>query len=172
MNLEAEEIAAIVPCPEAVVDDASLDVWGMLREGLAEAVGAALDAAVFAGTNKPTTWPEAIVPGATAAGNIVRRGQHAREGGIVGDLGEAFDLVEADGFDVNGVAGRRKLRSLFRKARDAGGQPLVDASAMQIYGATISYVAEGAFVDPTLAVAGRLLAGRGRSEAGPHIQAA
>ena len=126
----------------------------MLREGLAEAVGAALDAAVYQGTNKPTTWPEAIVPSATAAGNIVVAGNAPEDGGVVGDLGEAFDLVEADGFDVNGVAGRRKLRSLFRKARDAGGQPLVDASATQVYGAEISYVAEGAFVDPTLAVVG------------------
>jgi hypothetical protein len=52
------------------------------------------------------------------------------------------------------VAARRKLRSLLRKARDSGGQPLVDASTEQILGAQISYVAEGAFVDPALAVVG------------------
>jgi HK97 family phage major capsid protein len=62
--------------------------------------------------------------------------------------------VEADGFDVNGVAARPKLRSLLRKARDAGGQPLVDASTEQMLGAQISYVNEGTMVDPTLAVVG------------------
>src|SRR5262245_31625212 len=62
LTLEAEEIASIVPVPEAVVDDADTDVWAQLRPGLAEAVGATLDAAVFSGTGKPTTWPEAIVP--------------------------------------------------------------------------------------------------------------
>jgi hypothetical protein len=51
-------------------------------------------------------------------------------------------------------ARRRKLRSLLRKARDSGSQPLVDASTSQILGAQISYVAEGAFVDPALAVLG------------------
>jgi hypothetical protein len=59
-----------------------------------------------------------------------------------------------DGFDVNGIAARRKLRSLLRNARDSGGQPLVDASTEQILGAQISYVAEGTFADPALAVVG------------------
>ena len=154
LTLEAEEIAAIVPAPEAVIEDADVDVWAQLRPGLAEAVGAALDAAVFAGTNKPTTWPTAIVPAAVAAGNVATTGNTPETGGVVGDLDETFDLVEADGFDVNGIAARRKLRSLLRKARDSGGQPLVDASTEQILGADIAYVTEGTFVDPTLAVVG------------------
>jgi HK97 family phage major capsid protein len=154
LQLEAEEIAAIVPAPEAVIDDADTDVWAQLRPGLAEAVGAALDAAVFAGTNKPTTWPQAIVPGAVAAGNVATTGNTPAEGGVVGDLDETFDLVENDGYDVNGIAARRKMRSRLRKARDAGGQPLVDASTTQILGANIAYVAEGTFTDPALAVVG------------------
>jgi HK97 family phage major capsid protein len=154
LTLTAEEIACIVPAPEAVIDDADTDVWAQLRPGLAEAVGAALDAAVFAGTNKPTSWPTAIVPGAVAAGNVATTGNTPEQGGVVGDLDETFDLVENDGFDVNGIAARRKLRSLLRKARDSGGQPLVDASTQQILGATISYVAEGTFADPALAVVG------------------
>jgi hypothetical protein len=35
-------------------------------------VGAALDTAVFAGTGKRASWPEAIVPAAVAAGTSRR----------------------------------------------------------------------------------------------------
>ena len=98
--------------PEAVIDDAAPTCGRSFAPGLAEAVGAALDAAVFAGTNKPASWPAAIVPGALAAGNVNVAGNTPDKGGVVGDLDETFDLVEGDGYDVNGVAARRKLRSL------------------------------------------------------------
>jgi len=62
VDLVAEEIACIVPIPEAVVDDSSFDVWGELRPALAEAVAQVLDAAAIGGINKPASWPSAIVP--------------------------------------------------------------------------------------------------------------
>jgi hypothetical protein len=75
--LEAEEIACIVPVPEAVLDDADFDLWGQVQPRLAEAVGQALDAAIFVGTNKPATWPQAVIPAAIAAGNTYERGTNA-----------------------------------------------------------------------------------------------
>src|SRR5690349_22177586 len=81
--IEAEEIATIVPIPEAVIDDAGFDVWAQVQPRLAEAVGRALDAAIFFGTNKPASWPEAVVPAAIAAGNVYERGTaDVTEGGI------------------------------------------------------------------------------------------
>ena len=74
LTLTAEELAVIVPIPEAVLADADYDIWGELRPQIEEAFGIAIDAAILNGTNKPTSWPTAIIPGAEAAGNTVEVG--------------------------------------------------------------------------------------------------
>ena len=115
------------PDPENVVDDADFNVWGELRPAIAEAVAQVLDAAVFSGTNKPASWPAAIIPAAKAAGNSVELGTAtAAQGGVVGDLEATFDKVEADGYEVTGIAAVTALKGLLRKARDANGQKLAD----------------------------------------------
>jgi hypothetical protein len=38
-----------------------------------------------------------------AAGNVNVAGNTPETGGVVGDLDETFDLVENDGYDVNGT---------------------------------------------------------------------
>jgi hypothetical protein len=102
--LEAEEIAVIVPVPEAVLDDADFDIWGQVQPRLAEAVGRTLDAAIFLGTNKPATWPTGIVPAAIAAGNLYERGTNAAAaGGIAADVSALFSTVESDGYVVSGL---------------------------------------------------------------------
>jgi hypothetical protein len=49
VTLEAEEIAAIVAAPEAVVDDSAIDRWAEIREGLAEASATPWAPRCFAG---------------------------------------------------------------------------------------------------------------------------
>jgi HK97 family phage major capsid protein len=155
VDLVSEEIAAIVPIPEAVVDDASYDTWGEIRPALAEAVAQVLDAACLAGTNKPASWPAAIIPAAIAAGNVVELGTAtAAQGGVVGDLDSCFDQCEADGFQVSGVAAVTTLKGLLRKARDTNGQKLVDTSTGMVEGVPIQYALPGTFTATGRAIVG------------------
>lgn len=125
--LNAEEIACIVPIPENVLDDAAFDVWGEIRPRIEEAIGRTLDAAVFFGTNKPSSWPTDIAAAAVAAGNTVTTPTAAQGiGGVAKDLSDMMALVEADGFDVNGYVTSRAFRATLRNARDTTGQKLMD----------------------------------------------
>ena len=156
--LNVEELAAIVPIPEAVLDDLNYDVWGAIRPLLEEAVARALDAAVFFGTNKPASWPDAIVTAATAAAHTVTRGTAtAAQGGIAGDISNAMALVEADGFDVNGIAGNRSYRGMLRNLRDTQGVLLSEVSPTSAYGINITYPMRGLW--PTGAGAAELVVG-------------
>jgi len=142
--LEAEELAAIVPIPEAVLDDADHDLWNDVRPRLAEAIGKALDAAIFFGTNKPASWPAALVPAAVAAGNVAVRGANtAAEGGVAADISDLFTIVESDGFVVDGLVTSGKYRGLTRNARDANGVLLSEVAQGTIYGVPIAYAMSG-----------------------------
>jgi HK97 family phage major capsid protein len=158
--LNAEELAAIVPIPEAVLDDADFDIWGEVRPLLAEAIGRAVDAAVFFGTNAPASWPTAILTSAIAAGNAVTYGTNlAAAGGVAADISDTMSLVEADGFDVNGFIARREMRGLLRKARSSDGQKLLDVDTNMMEGSPVTYAMRGQW--PAIAGAGaaRLFAG-------------
>ena len=120
--MNVEEIAAIVPIPEAVVDDVDFDVWGEIRPLLEEAIGRTLDAAVFFGINKPASWPDDIVTDAVAAGNTVTLGTNAQAaGGLAQDLSDLFATVEADGYDVTGAVANRTMRGRTRSIRNTLG---------------------------------------------------
>jgi HK97 family phage major capsid protein len=152
--LEAEEIAVIVPVPEAVIDDADFDLWGQVQPRLAEAVGRTLDAAIFLGTNKPSTWPQAIVPAAIAAGNTYERGtNNAAAGGIAADVNGLFSIVESDGFVVDGLVTQGSYKGLLRNARDANGVLLSEVSQGTIYGVPIKYAMTALWPAPATAEA-------------------
>jgi HK97 family phage major capsid protein len=155
---DVEEIACIVPIPEAVLDDADFDIWGEIRPNIEEAIGRVLDAAIFFGTNKPTSWPTAIVPAAVAAGNVVARGANlAAAGGLAGDISALFATVEEDGYDVDGLIATRAYRGLLRSVRDADGRQLTEVTPKEAYGVPIQYPLRGMW--PSGASAAEMIAG-------------
>lgn len=152
--LEAEEIAAIVPVPEAVLDDSDYDIWAQVRPRLAEAVGRTLDAAIFQGTGKPASWPQALIPAAIAAGNTYERGTNdPAEGGISADISGLFSVVEADGYMVDGLVASNTYKGLLRNARDANGMLLSEVAGGTMYGVQIQYVNRSLWPAPAVAEA-------------------
>ena len=163
--LNVEEIATIVPIPEAVLDDASFDVWGQIRPLLEEAVGRTLDSAVFFGTNAPASFPTNINSAAAAAGNNVTEGAAASAGGFFGDIDQVIGAVEADGYDVDGFVAARSARGRFRSARTTAGEILdrdrINSQFGELDGARVVYPMRGLF--PSGGAAGtnvRLFAGQ------------
>ncbi len=147
--LNAEELAAIVPIPEAVLDDINFDVWGSVQPLLVDAIARALDAAIFFGANKPASWPTDIATAAVSAGNVVARGTNAAAtGGITGDLSDLFATVESDGFVVDGVIANASYRGRLRQARATTGEQLLGGdtdmvTAASVYGVPVSYPMRG-----------------------------
>lgn len=151
--IEAEELAAIVPIPEAVLDDSEYDVWGELRPLLIEALGVAIDQAVFYGTNAPSSWPTAIVTAAAAAGHTVTLGAGAD---IYDDImadGGVLSKVEADGFAVTGHVAALSMKAKLRGLRDgATGVPIFSrtpqaATPYELDGVPMDFPTNGS-VDP------------------------
>lgn len=147
--LNAEELAVIVPVPEAVLDDAEFDMWGEIKPRVVEALGAAIDGAVFFAVNKPASWPDSVVAGAAAAGNTFTRGSVAEQP-LDLDINALMTLVEDDGYDVNGFAARKAIKGALRGLRTDDGalifQPSLQAGTpSSLYGENIAYSQNGAW---------------------------
>lgn len=147
--LNAEEIAVIVPVPDAVLEDTAFDVWAEIQPNLIEAFGRTLDAAIFFGVNKPASWPTDIAAATLAASQQFTRATTAANGGIAEDINQTMAFVEADGFEVTGFATRTSYKSRFRGARDTTGQPLMDTATNSLYGIPIGYFMAGQFSSGT-----------------------
>lgn len=152
VSLVAEEIAVIVPIPEAYLDDAQVPVWDEVRPSIVEAFGAKIDAAGLFNVDKPSTWGTAVVTHATAAGNTVAEGTGDD---LAVDIAELARTVALDGFTVNGFAaepgfgwrliGMRTDQGVPIYAPPAGGQPA------GLYGRPFPELENGAW-DPDAAV--------------------
>lgn len=150
ITLTAEELAVIVPIPESVLDDCSYDIWGELRPQIEEAFGVAIDAAILNGTNKPTSWPEAIVPAAIAAENKIEIGTNTDLASDIIGLNGLMDLVESDGYRVNGFFADGTMEARLRDLRDKNNQllympSLTSSVPSTMIGRPIEYDNQGVF---------------------------
>lgn len=157
-KIVAEEIAVIVPIPEAVLDDADYDIWGEVRPRLVEAFGKVIDGAILYGTNAPTSWRDDILKTATASGNVVNATSDVFKD--IMDVGGVIAKVEEDGFLVNGIMSAVQMRAKLRGLKDTTGQPIFKsdmqgATPYALDGSPLYFPMNGAF-DPaqTLMIAG------------------
>lgn len=140
--LQAEEIAVIVPIPDAYIADSGIDLFNEIKPRLAESFGKAIDEAVLFGVNKPATWPTHLYAAAVAAGNSVTIGA----GTDVGvDIANVLESVELDGFDVRNIITRPGFKWTARKARGTDGQPIYDSATSSIYGYEFQEVKNGSW---------------------------
>ncbi len=144
--INAEELAVMVPIPEAVLDDSSYDIWAQARPRIVEAFGKAIDQAIFFGTNKPSTWPAGLIPAAITAGNVIEHDDSATGSALYTELlGEdgLLSLVEESGIAPNGYVAGLSMRAKLRGALDSNGQPIFRASYSNDVNGRMTYDIEG-----------------------------
>ncbi len=156
VNLEAEELAVIIPIPEAVLDDAEYDIWGEIKPTIAEAFGKAFDEAVIHGTNAPSSFPDDLITQIVAAGHDVDLSNFPDLYGAIMDENGVLSMIEQDGFMADGYVAALTMKGKLRGCRDANGQPIfnVDPAAAGKYildGETLAFPKNGA-LDPTAAL--------------------
>lgn len=149
--MTAEELAVLVPVPNAVIDDSNMPIWENVRPLVVEAIGNKLDAATIFGIDKPSTWPTALVPAAIAAGNTLAAGTEEDYGA---DVAALAGLVAADGFSVTGFASAPGLNWKLIGQRDANGQPIYGnpmavGQPGTLYGYPLNEVLNGAWQPKT-----------------------
>ena len=133
-TITAEEIAVIVPIPEAVIEDANIDIWAEIKPEIEAAFGAAIDAAVLHGTNIPASWTTdlggaGLVAVSTAAGHTVSLSAYTDlYEAIMGEKADGTDgllmSLESDGFIASGHVAHTSIKGKLRNCRDGEGQPI------------------------------------------------
>lgn len=128
LTLTAEELAVIVPIPEAVLDDADFDIWSEIKPQIVEAMGIAIDKAILFGTNKPSSWPSPIVTDAAAKNQTVTLGTNSDVAADIIGVDGLMSLVEKAGFVVNGFYADATFEAYLRNLRNSNNDLLYSSS--------------------------------------------
>lgn len=148
--ITAEEIAVIVPIPEAVLDDSEYDIWAEVRPRITEAFGKVIDSAILFGVNKPTSWRNDVVATATAAGAIVTLGSADNLYDKIMSEDGVIAKVENCGYFVNGHMADISMRAKLRGLKNTNGDPLFKSDLQgstqyALDGSPMSFPNNGAF---------------------------
>lgn len=143
--LYAEEIAVVVPIPEAVLADSDYNIIGQAKPRIIEAFQKKIDEAIVLGKDKPARFREGLIPTIINYGHAVAPSTN----NLYTQISTAMGKVEQDGFDVNGLVGGVALKQAFREGLlDTTGQPL--SAGSEVMSLNKGYVNNGAW-DNTLA---------------------
>lgn len=140
IKMVAEELAVIVPVPEAVLADSDIDVFGEIAPRVSESFGQAIDKAVLFGEDKPSSWADDIFTGAQKAGNTIEVGTNNDVAADVAVMGES---LAKEGYEINGFVSQPGFDWQLRGLRADSGTPIyVDSiagssSANLLYGKNI-----------------------------------
>ena len=142
-----EEIACIVPIPEAYLDDADVPLWSEVQPRITEAVGQLIDLAVLWGINKPTTWGESVFTGAGKSQHFIVQGTGVDLGQDVTRLGA---MMAQSGYTVNGFAAMPGTSWNLAGLRSAQGVPIyqpdmTDVPGGQLYGYDMREINNGSW---------------------------
>lgn len=115
-----EELAVIVPIKEDVLDDASIDIWAEVKPRLVEAIGKAIDQAIFVGVNKPANFRADLLS------SILNAGAYVTQSGdkLYAAINDAMVKVEESGYNPTGIIGGVDVKGKFRMMVDSTGQPI------------------------------------------------
>ena len=157
-RIVAEELAVIVPIPEAVLDDSDYDIWGEVRPRLVEAFGQKIDDAILFGVDKPASWRKSIYETAQDAEAVVTATADTYTDllGVDGVIAK----VEESGFPASGALAAVKLRAVLRGLKDTTGQPIFKsdmqgATRYALDGIPLNFPMNGAFdYEKALLIAG------------------
>jgi HK97 family phage major capsid protein len=151
-SITVEELAAIVPVPDNVFDDADFDVWEEIRPALETAIAREIDKTVFLNQNKPASFPTGIAAAAVAAPltNSVTVGTAtAAEGGITKDISDLIGKLEAQGYYPTKAVANAALRGTVRNMSLVPAQNVPGGASMVTqgdwFGADVSYPLRGAW---------------------------
>lgn len=152
--LTPEEMAVLIPVPDAWMEDSDL-TWEELRREVSRAFARKIDEAVFFGAGQvPPTFGAGIVPDAIAAGNVVNEGDGSAEGdwGTTGsdlalDIATLGEALDGDGYDLNGYVTYKSFKWRLRRLRDGEGQPILHErdGNFALYGEQLREVGNGAW---------------------------
>ncbi|PST28628.1 phage major capsid protein [Enterocloster lavalensis] len=148
--ITAEEIAVIVPIPEAVLDDSDYDIWGEVRPRIVEAFGKVIDGAILFDVNKPTTWRDGIVTTATKANFVVTLADGDNLYDKIMSEDGVISKVEESGYFVNGHMADISMRAKLRGLKDTTGQPIFksdmqNGTTYSLDGSPMTFPNNGAF---------------------------
>ena len=146
----AEEIAVIVPIPEAVLDDSEYDIWAEVRPRVEEAFGKVIDSAILFGTDAPDSWRDDIVKTATSASSVVTLGTSDDLYDKIMSEDGVIAKVESSGFFVTGHMADISMRAKLRGLKDSTGNPIFksdmqNGTQYSLDGSAITFPNNGAF---------------------------